>query len=222
MLAANNTSFPITSSSWGPNKAPYYYKPQKQFNAKSKPNLSSSPMTTTLALTCIATFIKTNYTKSRWLEKGCLNLSKVYKGQTWRLATFPFLHANLLHIASNMTFLLCQGPVFEKKWGASGFAKVGVLATVANILAQATLGSDRESLVGLSGVLYGIQGALAAKEAKEGNTYSVVKQAILNLSFEMAICIGLKELKVANISYLAHTSGFIAGFAYGWFAKPKK
>lgn len=212
----------MAPSSWGPNKKPYNYGPQKHFGTTSKTNTSFYPVTTTLALTCIATFIKTHYTKSRWLEKGWLDISKVYKGQTWRLATFPFLHANLLHIASNMSFLLHQGPVFEKKWGASGFVKVAFLATAANVLAQATLGSSTEVLVGLSGVLYGIQGALVAKQAKEGNTHEVVKRAIFCLSLETATCIALKELNVANISYLGHISGFVAGFVFGWFAKPKK
>ena len=88
----------------------------------------------------------------------------------WTIVTAIFLHENILHIASNLVFLLLFGFILEEqvtksRWFATFFITgiVGSLSFVAlDVASNALTGSPNPSMldcaVGASGAIYGIMG----------------------------------------------------------------
>lgn len=174
--------------------------------------LKTSPITNALLGTCLAAHtVKILYPKI--VEHGSFHLPKILEGEVWRLATGPILHANLLHLFLNMFALYNNGPKIEKNWGASGFAQIAVMATVANVIGASVISPNRKS-IGLSGVLYGMKGALLAHSLK-GNTADfgnifgefMVSEYIIAKIYEKTL--GMK------LDMVAHVAGFVAGMAFG-------
>ena len=82
-------------------------------------------------------------------------------GQWWRLFTYMFLHAGLLHIAFNMWCLWDIGALCEALYGRWTFLTIYLLTGVAG--GVASLGwNPSGSTVGASGAIFGLAGALIA------------------------------------------------------------
>ncbi len=82
-------------------------------------------------------------------------------GQWWRLFTYMFLHAGLLHIAFNMWCLWDIGALCESLYGRWTFLTIYLLTGVAG--GVASLGwNPSGSTVGASGAIFGLAGALIA------------------------------------------------------------
>ena len=88
----------------------------------------------------------------------------------WTIVTAIFLHANPLHIASNLVFLILfgfilEGQVTKSKWlatffitGIVGSLSFVVLDVVGNVLTGVPNSSFVDCAVGASGAVYGIMG----------------------------------------------------------------
>ena len=83
-------------------------------------------------------------------------------GAVWRLLTAIFLHAGILHIASNLFFQLRFGYITELRWGRWRWLAVYIISGVMASLFSTKLG-PRSVSVGASGALFGQ--CLGAKEA---------------------------------------------------------
>jgi membrane associated rhomboid family serine protease len=88
------------------------------------------------------------------------------EGEWWRLFAPVFLHANLLHLGSNLLALVIVGGVVERVFGHARFlvlftaaAAVGSLATFEN---QLLSGSPTIGSIGASGAVYGVGAAVVA------------------------------------------------------------
>ena len=86
--------------------------------------------------------------------------------QVWRLLTYQFLHdlSGFFHILFNMMVLYFFGPLLEQRWGSQRFLKFFLCAGAAGGVVYSLLVIlnilDARPMVGASGGLYGILGAI--------------------------------------------------------------
>jgi membrane associated rhomboid family serine protease len=84
--------------------------------------------------------------------------------EPWQLATGAFLHASLLHLATNMFGLWMFGRDVERLLGSTRFALLyasSVLSAAVAQLVVTTMATDPVPTVGASGGLFGVLGAFA-------------------------------------------------------------
>ena len=96
---------------------------------------------------------------NRWyIEQGSLGWSEVWRQhQWWRLATSPFLHANLPHLYFNMIALLLLGREIDSTLGTRRFITIYLAAALGGDLLVLATGQERT--LGASGAIYGLMGA---------------------------------------------------------------
>ncbi|HVZ43687.1 MAG TPA: rhomboid family intramembrane serine protease [Ramlibacter sp.] len=82
-------------------------------------------------------------------------------GQWWRLLSYQFMHADVLHIAFNMVVLAQLGPVVERIFGHVRFLAIYLVCGIAGGLASIAWHSQVAS-IGASGSIFGVLGALLA------------------------------------------------------------
>ncbi|MBN2064300.1 MAG: rhomboid family intramembrane serine protease [Sedimentisphaerales bacterium] len=89
----------------------------------------------------------------------------IYAIQLWRIITFQFLHADMMHLLFNMLGLFFLGPVLERSWGSRHLlffyltcgAVGGMLYNIASLVGFLGFGT----LVGASGGVLGLMVACA-------------------------------------------------------------
>lgn len=149
----------------------------------------------------------------RW--GGNLGASVALDGQTWRLLTSMFLHANLIHLAVNMLCLYQAGPLVERLYGNLGFALLYLASGIGGSLASAWA-HPRAVGVGASGAIFGLFGGLLA--------FLLVHRARIPASVLRPMRSGVGTFVVFNallgfaspqIDNAAHLGGLATGFLAG-------
>jgi rhomboid protease GluP len=160
------------------------------------------------------------------------SVSVLVDHEWWRLVTAMFVHAGLLHLATNMWCLWNLGLLGEPMIGPVGLAAVYLLSGAAgNLMGLAvdalfsTVGGTPLSMipsVGASGAVFGIAGLLIIylKSAKlpipemelRRLRRSVLWFAGLNFVLGAGISLAPTEMKVDN---MAHLGGFLMGIGLG-------
>ena len=87
----------------------------------------------------------------------------LYRFELWRLITFQFLHANIIHLGMNMVGLYIFGPMVERHLGSARFIRFYLICGVGGAVAYLVLltkgflvGAPWQPLVGASAGLFGI------------------------------------------------------------------
>jgi membrane associated rhomboid family serine protease len=127
----------------------------------------------------------------------------VAQGDWWRLITSAFLHASLLHIGFNMLALWWFGTPVEEYLGRARYLLLYVVSGLAGA-AGALIQSPTTPVVGASGAIFGILGAMLVIEYQAtgrlgGNAMTLI---VLNLGI---------GLFISNISLGGHIGGLIGG-----------
>lgn len=139
-------------------------------------------------------------------KAGALDPLAVARGEYWRLVTYGFLHAGVLHLAANMLCLALWGGHLEKRMGATYFLIIYALSiVVGGLVSGATHQGVKVLTVGASGATSGILGALFC--------LWILGKIELSASFFVAN-IGLNimlTLSARQIDWGAHLGGFTAG-----------
>jgi membrane associated rhomboid family serine protease len=93
---------------------------------------------------------------------GGLNRALVIgRDEWWRLLTWAFVHAGLLHLGMNMLGLYWLGPVVERMWGRLGFLAIYVVSAVGGGCAVLLWSTAGGGAVGASGAICGMLGSMA-------------------------------------------------------------
>ncbi len=128
----------------------------------------------------------------------------------WRLVTPMFLHGGLLHFAMNTMVLLQLGPLAEEEYGTERFATIYLVTGIAS-----TFGSQAfrvVNMVGASGALCGLLGLMLVHGIRRGGAYgNALKRVMIQNALLMLVISFLP-----GIDFVAHLSGFVAGFLLGW------
>ncbi|QWT18505.1 rhomboid family intramembrane serine protease [Bacillus sp. NP157] len=153
--------------------------------------------------------------------------------QPWQLVTYAFLHANVLHITTNMYGLYMFGGVIERQMGARRFLAYYATCVVAAALAQLAVlyffePTKMYPTVGASGGIFGLLAAIAMLFPRARLTVFPVPIAMPAWLF--VTLYGVGELffgvtgRLAQVAHFAHLGGLVAGIALllAWGMKPAR
>lgn len=147
------------------------------------------------------------------LEFG-LFFESIERGQAWRYLTGPFIHANVVHWTSNsilacLTFAIAT-PI-GRWWAVTAFFVTLLGSTLCVQLLAVVPRPD--ALVGISGGIFGLLGALAAVSGRFNRDLPQLLSFSV-LSF-IAVNVFISLLLVPNANETAHLTGAIIGFGFG-------
>ncbi len=149
-------------------------------------------------------------------------LSPVWSGELWRPFTTTLLHANFIHAAFNVYWLVTFGRVLEPFFGSVRYLLVLVLlactSTMPSFLVNnwSTPLDGQISGVGLSGVGYGLFGFLWVGQRFRSRFQEVCNPEVVQLFIAwFFFCIVLTYLNVLPIDNVAHGVGCAMGMLYG-------
>lgn len=146
----------------------------------------------------------TNYTA---LKMGANFAPLIRQGELWRVITYMFLHASLLHLIVNMYSLYALGASVENFLGRWKFIVVYLVSGICGGLLSAATGSNTIS-VGASGAIFGLAGALLYF-GYHYRTYlgeAIKKQIIPIILINLLI-----GYLIAGIDNFGHIGGLIGG-----------
>jgi membrane associated rhomboid family serine protease len=143
--------------------------------------------------------------------------------QVWRLVTYQFLHATLIHIAFNMLTLYMFGPKLEAWWGTRKFVTYYLLCGVAAgvvYIAVTLMGLLQVGvLIGASGAILGILAACAILFPRDVMLFYFIPTPmwVAALLFVALFAYALLTGQANAGGNVAHLGGMAAGAAYCWF-----
>lgn len=158
------------------------------------------------------------------MKFGTLMPLLVADGEWWRLFASTFLHGGLVHLAFNTMMLLSVGPAIERSLGSVRFAILYLTAGLGGSLAVCSWYEPVGSVVGGSGALFGLLGAVVAINMRSG------RHLLSFLDFEgprrllgMIVANLVIGFVLPFVSNTAHIGGLIAGFlvTFLWLVPPR-
>jgi membrane associated rhomboid family serine protease len=131
----------------------------------------------------------------------------------FRWCSSSFLHMSLRHCLSNMTMYAAISAPFEMRVGTLRLAVVWAASALGGTITQAAMGNACAVLVGASGTVFGVVGALAADTALY---WRRSKRPDLRVVF-LVLLVGALLIQTPDsaevVSSLAHAGGGVVGAA---------
>ncbi|MEJ2665742.1 MAG: rhomboid family intramembrane serine protease [Deinococcales bacterium] len=132
----------------------------------------------------------------------------------WRLLTYAFLHANLVHIGFNTWVLVDLGRIYEQRRGWGNVIAAFVVGTAAGAyLTSVAQAQQPLLLIGASGGILGIAGALLADVLRSPVASD---RLLLRGLVQWMILIALFSVAVPNVSLWGHAGGVVGGLLWGF------
>ena len=129
----------------------------------------------------------------------------VARGDTYRLLTAAFLHANILHIGLNMFGLYLFGPQLERALGWPRFVALYLVSALGAGICFFFFAALGTFSVGASGAVFGLFGAyFVILRARGGDTSQIFGLIVINLFIGAS---------VPGIDNYAHIGGLLTGGA---------
>lgn len=146
-----------------------------------------------------------------------------YKAQPWLMFfTYGFLHSGWLHVIVNMVTLATIAPVVIDRVGLWKAATIYAIAILGGAAGFAALSDSFRPMVGASGAIFGLAGAIIAWEYVDRFTFrarmSPVLRAILYL---IALNVVLYYAMGRLLAWEAHLGGFVAGWFTALLVDPR-
>jgi membrane associated rhomboid family serine protease len=138
-------------------------------------------------------------------RNGAMYTQALERHEYWRLVAAGFLHANLIHLGSNMLCLALWGAHLERRIASTYFVLVYFGALIAGNVVSNLAHTSPYLSVGASGAISGLLGALLCLR--------ILGKIDLPPSF-FAVNIGLNvalAFTARNLDWAAHLGGFVAG-----------
>lgn len=127
--------------------------------------------------------------------------------------SYGFLHAGLAHLAVNLMTLMSLGPVVAERAGTAGFLRIYGLSLLGGSLAYALLSSTPAPMVGASGALFGLAGAILSWEYRDR---SDLRESLRPVLAAIAALVGLNLVlwwaMNGHLAWQAHLGGFVSGW----------
>ncbi len=124
----------------------------------------------------------------------------------WRFLTAGFVHIDFFHIFINSIALINLGTITEKIFGQVKFTIILLVSIVVGTV-FVFVGQGNSVVVGSSGGLYGLMGALLVYTFESG----MIKQPLVRSQFIRILLINLMISLLPSVSLLGHLGGFVAG-----------
>jgi membrane associated rhomboid family serine protease len=145
------------------------------------------------------------------LPMGALEPHLVWNGEWWRLLTAPHLHSSVEHLGSN----LVAGGIL----GLAIAGSLGAWRTLALFQVSALAGSalalwiSRATVVGASGGVFGLLGALIVLAAREPGVVPLRQRRGLWLTGLLWLGLNAVTSLAPGVSFAGHAGGLVAGAA---------
>ena len=138
----------------------------------------------------------------------------VMNGSYWQLITAIFVHVNIVHLVSNMIFLLIFGLRAEELFKSEEYVAIYFLSGLAGNLLTLLLGPQMVS-AGASGAIFGMFGAVIIYiKRRVGQS---IGSALIYAFFMLLLSMGIQ------VNFMAHLGGLAAGLLLGyWLAAKRK
>ncbi|WP_232317981.1 rhomboid family intramembrane serine protease [Neomicrococcus aestuarii] len=130
--------------------------------------------------------------------------------EPWRMLTSALLHSQsmIFHILFNMYLLYAIGGMLEPLLGRARFLALYVLSAIGGSVAVLWLEDPRVAVIGASGAVFGLFGALLVIMRQRRVNYT-------GILITVAINLVLGFIPGFNISWQAHVGGLLVGLALG-------
>ncbi|WP_306418483.1 rhomboid family intramembrane serine protease [Arthrobacter glacialis] len=126
------------------------------------------------------------------------------ESEPWRMVTSAFLHSsNIMHIAFNMYALWILGNALEPAFGRARYVALYLVSAFAGSVGVLLISPLDTVVVGASGAVFGLFGALFVVQKKRGGD---LRQIVVLLLINAAI-----GFIIPGIAWQAHLGGLIAG-----------
>ena len=135
--------------------------------------------------------------------------------QPWRLFTATWLHFSIIHIGSNMLFLLMAGWLLERRFGHLRFLVIYLISGMVGNAAAFLLSKPGTLSAGASTALFGIM--LAGVSLRWTTQDDAVARPLLTM-FILNI---VTDLGSVGISVVGHLGGAVAGLILGTVLRPR-
>ena len=174
----------------------------------------SSTVTVTLVLINIALYLLSWIWGDALHDAGVLDVSLVVEDGEWRrLATAAFLHADFMHLFSNMVLLFYIGGVVERNIGAVSYLALylisgitGNLLTVFHELSN----NERWTSLGASGAVFGVMGAMLVLLLLVRKQLRGRSSLLYRVGFMIAYSL-LTGIRYGGVNNIAHVGGLLTG-----------
>ena len=139
-----------------------------------------------------------------------LSREGILAGEYYRFFTCMFLHAGLLHLASNSIYLYYFGVRAERLLGTGKFLVLYLVSGLCGGVFSVLFSGNAGVSIGASGAIYGLLGAMLLLTKKRGARYTGMNYSTMLLLAATAIGFGFLQEGVDNF---AHIGGFLGGIA---------
>ncbi len=143
------------------------------------------------------------------------------RGYVWQLATYLFLHGNLMHLVFNMFTLWMFGMDLERDWGTRAFLRFyflcGVGAGLCVIAANLLWGDPFTRTLGSSGAIYGLllaYGLLYPDRTVLFFFLFPIQAKYFVLIVGAIAFLGSFQAAGSGVSHVAHLGGMLFGYLY--------
>lgn len=177
-----------------------------------------TPVTTLAVLFCIGWYVAVGLQSTTFTPLDGFTLMRAganagpltLHSEPWRVASYAWLHGDLLHVAMNMLALVQIGPAVERFIGSPRFALMYALCAVAGGVASALL-TDGVS-VGASGAVFGVAGAGIVVLSRIGTEAARRARASLMFWLGLFLVLGFAgPVFGMQLDNWAHLGGLVAG-----------
>ncbi len=150
-------------------------------------------------------------------EAGALIPSEVLAGEWWRIVSAMFLHANLVHVFSNMLALFYYGAYVESRLGPWRFGLIYWISGLGSMLGMMGVAILQGQLnlagVGASGAVMGTLGAMLALVLRRWrSSKSTPDGKTLRFLLTLVALQTVTDFLIPQVSASAHLSGLVIGF----------
>lgn len=190
-----------------------------------------TPTVKWILIACVASFL-IQQTADQFMGGNLLSWFGLIPNQfminhrLWQLFTYPFLHADVMHLFMNMLMLLFFGSELESVWGRAFFLKYYFLcstaAGVVYLLLQMFVwggGGLGTPMVGASGAIFGLLMAYSLIFGERTMLFMMLFP--MKAKYVAWIFVGIELMTGiysgrGGLSNAAHLTGMITGFAFLW------
>jgi membrane associated rhomboid family serine protease len=173
-------------------------------------------MPITVSLTCVAFTILARNSDDDYFSAS--KLAVYENGEIWRLVTALFTHGDLAHIGLNLMPIIFFGWLLSAYFGAMLFFSSAITIGIFSNAITTWFYPLTTTLIGISGVVYGIIALWLILYIKFDTDNSFAKKSARVAGFILMLL--FPSSYEQNVSYLAHGSGFICGIIFALVAIP--
>ncbi len=131
--------------------------------------------------------------------------------------TYGFLHAGILHLLFNMITLASLGRLLVDELGSWRFTLLYLVSQLGGGLGYAVLTTQTAPMVGASGALFGLAGALLWMRLREGLREMTLAEALRDIAWPLLLLVGMNVVMYVvlngRLAWETHLGGFLAGAA---------